>query len=50
MSRGASRHLGATLLEDGILFRVWAPGRRTVEVVVEGRRPVIMREQADGIV
>ena len=47
-SLGASLHLGATVREDGIGFRVWAPGRRTVEVVVDGRRPLAMTRQADG--
>jgi maltooligosyltrehalose trehalohydrolase len=48
MSRGASRRLGATLREDGVAFRVWAPERRTVEVLVEGRRPLAMTRQPDG--
>jgi len=47
-SLGASLHLGATVREDGVVFRVWAPGRRTVEVVVDGRRPLAMSRQADG--
>src|SRR3982751_6400499 len=47
-SLGASLHLGATVREDGILFRVWAPSRRTVEVVVDGRRPLAMTRQSDG--
>ena len=47
-SSGASLHLGATVREDGILFRVWAPSRRTVDVVVDGRRPVTMTRQSDG--
>jgi maltooligosyltrehalose trehalohydrolase len=47
-SSGASLHLGSTLRGDGIVFRVWAPGRRTVEVVVDGRRPLAMTRQPDG--
>src|SRR5687767_13909026 len=47
-SPGASVHLGASVREDGIVFRVWAPARRTVEVVVEGRRPLAMTRQSDG--
>src|SRR6267378_4227448 len=29
--------LGASLLEHGVTFRVWAPGCRTVDVTVDGR-------------
>jgi maltooligosyltrehalose trehalohydrolase len=47
-SPGASLHLGATVREDGIVFRVWAPARRTVDVVVDGRRPLAMTRQSDG--
>jgi maltooligosyltrehalose trehalohydrolase len=47
-SLDASLHLGATVREDGVVFRVWAPGRRTVEVVVDGRRPLSMTRLADG--
>jgi maltooligosyltrehalose trehalohydrolase len=47
-SPGASLHLGATVREDGIVFRVWAPARRMVEVVVDGRRPLAMTRQSDG--
>src|SRR5688572_20619958 len=45
---GASLHLGSSLRGDGVVFRVWAPGRRTVEVVVDGRRPLAMTRQPDG--
>jgi len=38
---------GATVTEDGTLFRLWAPGQREVSVVVEGREPVAM-EARDG--
>jgi maltooligosyltrehalose trehalohydrolase len=47
-SLGASLHLGATVREDGVLFRVWAPDRRTVEVIADGRRPLAMTRQSDG--
>jgi maltooligosyltrehalose trehalohydrolase len=47
-SLGASLHLGATVRDDGVVFRVWAPGCRTVEVVVDGRRPLAMTRQPDG--
>jgi maltooligosyltrehalose trehalohydrolase len=47
-SLGASLRLGATVRDDGILFRVWAPSRRTVEVVVDGRRPLTLTQQSDG--
>jgi maltooligosyltrehalose trehalohydrolase len=48
-SPGASLHLGATVREDGIVFRVLAPGRRTVDVIVDGRRPLAMTRQPDGL-
>jgi maltooligosyltrehalose trehalohydrolase len=47
-SPGASLHLGATVRGDAVVFRAWAPGRRTVEVVVDGRRPLAMTPQPDG--
>ena len=47
-SLGASLHLGAAVREDGVVFRVWAPARRTVEVVIDGRRPLPLTRQADG--
>jgi maltooligosyltrehalose trehalohydrolase len=48
-SLGASVHLGATVREDGVLFRVWAPHCRTLEVVIEGRRPLAMSPLGDGL-
>jgi maltooligosyltrehalose trehalohydrolase len=48
-SPGASLHLGATLHETGTTFRVWAPRCRTVDVVIEGRRPVPLRVGANGL-
>ncbi len=41
--------LGASLHETGVTFRVWAPRCRTVEVVIDGRRPLPMTANADGI-
>jgi len=48
-SLGASLHLGATVRDDGVMFRVWAPRCRTVEVVIEGRRPLELNAQPDGL-
>jgi maltooligosyltrehalose trehalohydrolase len=48
-SLGASLHLGAITRVDGVVFRVWAPRCRTVDAVVDGRRPVVMTKQADGL-
>jgi maltooligosyltrehalose trehalohydrolase len=47
-SSGASLHLGAAVNGDATVFRVWAPARRMVEVVIDGRRPLPMTRQADG--
>ena len=44
----ASLHLGAKVRADGIVFRVWAPACRTVDVIVDGRRPLAMTRQPDG--
>ena len=41
--------LGASLHAEGATFRVWAPACRTVELVLDGRRPEPMRASADGI-
>jgi maltooligosyltrehalose trehalohydrolase len=41
--------LGATVHESGTTFRVWAPRCRSVEVVVEGRRPVRVAAAAEGL-
>src|SRR5438067_11806081 len=46
---GASLHLGATVRDDGVVFRAWAPRCRTLDVVVEGRRPLAMTRQDDGL-
>src|SRR5204862_8093579 len=48
-SLGASRHLGATVRDDGTMFRVWAPQCRTLEVIIEGRRPLELGRHADGV-
>lgn len=37
---GWSLNLGATVLEQGVQFRVWAPKCRTVEVVIEREQPL----------
>ncbi len=41
--------LGASVHDGGVLFRVWAPRCRRVEVVVDSRRPVEMRRGADDL-
>jgi len=46
---GASLHLGATVRDDGVVFRAWAPRCRTLDVVIEGRRPLAMTRQDDGL-
>ena len=48
-SPGASLHLGAIPNETGTTFRVWAPRCRTVDVVIEGRRPEPLNARADGL-
>ena len=30
-------HVGAQTTREGVTFRVWAPGRRRVQLVIEGR-------------
>lgn len=39
---------GAELTASGVHFRVWAPARRTVDVVVEGREPAPLAAEAGG--
>ncbi len=41
--------LGASVLDDAATFRVWAPRCRSVDVVVEGRRPEPMTRDAGGL-
>jgi maltooligosyltrehalose trehalohydrolase len=48
-SLGASLHLGATVRDDGVMFRVWAPRCRAIDVVIEGRRPLALSPQDDGL-
>src|SRR5439155_148270 len=48
-SLGASLHLGAAVRDDGVVFRAWAPRCRTLDVVIEGRRPLAMSRQHDGL-
>ena len=48
-SLGASLLLGATVRDDGVMFRVWAPRCRTLDVVIEGRRPIALARQEDGM-
>jgi maltooligosyltrehalose trehalohydrolase len=48
-SLGASLHLGATLHEGMATFRVWAPKCRSVEVVIEGRKPEALTGREDGV-
>jgi maltooligosyltrehalose trehalohydrolase len=47
-SPGASGLLGATVDDQGVTFRVWAPARRSVEVVIDGRRPQPLAAGEDG--
>jgi maltooligosyltrehalose trehalohydrolase len=46
---GASIHLGSELQDTGTTFRVWAPRCRSVEVVIEGRRPMPLAARDEGI-
>jgi len=48
-SLGASLHLGAIVRDETVTFRVWAPRCRSLEVVIEGRRPLAMSRHDDGI-
>ena len=48
-SLGASLHLGAALQEGTATFRVWAPRCRSVEVVIEGRKPEALAAREDGV-
>ncbi len=48
-SLGASLHLGATARDEGVSFRAWVPRCRTLDVVVEGRRPMAMSRRPDGL-
>jgi maltooligosyltrehalose trehalohydrolase len=46
---GASLHLGASVQDDGTTFRVWAPKCRSVDVLLDGRRPERMTAREDGV-
>ena len=48
-SPGASLHLGATLQETGTIFRVWAPRCTSLDVVIEGRRPMPLSPRDHGL-
>ena len=48
-SLGASLHLGASVQDDGATFRVWAPRCRSVDVLIDGRRPERMKAREDGV-
>ena len=50
MQIDVQRHfpVGAEPVPGGVHFRVWAPRRRTVEVVLEGLRSVRLAPEEDG--
>jgi maltooligosyltrehalose trehalohydrolase len=41
--------LGASIHDDATTFRVWAPRCRSVDLAIEGRAPVGLRDAGDGI-
>src|SRR5437879_13578767 len=41
--------LGASLLDNGVTFRVWAPGCRTVDVTVDGRSTEPLAPRGSGL-
>jgi len=41
--------LGASLVDDAVTFRVWAPRRRSVDAMIEGRSPVVLSPRDDGM-
>src|SRR3989442_2528594 len=45
----ASLHLAAAVRDNAVAFRAWAPRCRTLDVVIEGRRPLAMSRQDDGL-
>jgi maltooligosyltrehalose trehalohydrolase len=49
MSPGASFPLGATPIEGGATFRVWAPRCRSLEIVIDGRRPAPLTLRPEGL-
>ena len=40
--------LGASIHDDGVFFRVWAPRRRSITLQLNGRSPVRLRPVGDG--
>lgn len=49
LSRGSSRiELGATVSQDGVQFRIWAPKRSQVEVVFEDGRVIQLQKDTLG--
>lgn len=46
-TRTRRRPIGAEIVEDGVDFRLWAPDRKNVSVVIDGRATPLDRE-ADG--
>jgi maltooligosyltrehalose trehalohydrolase len=40
--------IGAEPMGDGVHFRVWAPARRRVEVILEGGAPVLLEREPGG--
>ena len=40
--------IGAEFVVDGAHFRVWAPRRKKVEVVIEGSRSIPLEHEGDG--
>src|SRR5689334_6876967 len=48
-AEGARRlPVGAELVEGGVHFRVWAPSRRQIEVVVDGADPAPLQAEPGG--
>ena len=41
--------VGASLHDGGVTFRVWAPRCRSIDVVIEGRRPLPLAARPDSI-
>ena len=48
-SLGASLPLGAVLQDGVTTFRVWAPRCRSIDVVIEGRKPEALTSREDGL-
>ena len=41
--------MGATIVADGVQFRVWAPDARIIAVEIEGRPHTPLAREADGV-